>query len=60
MWVSKFNREAYDKRKEQGLCVQCGAVADGHALCKRCRMKGAESAKRSYMRKVAKHGQESV
>jgi uncharacterized paraquat-inducible protein A len=60
MWVHRFDREAYDKRKEQGLCVQCGDVSDGHARCKRCRTKGAESAKRSYMRKVAKHGQESV
>ena len=53
MWVHRFNREAYDKRKEQGLCVQCGDVSDGHVRCKRCRMKGAESARRSYMRKVA-------
>ena len=53
MWVHKFDREAYDKRKEQGLCVQCGDVSDGYARCKRCRMKGAESARRSYMRKVA-------
>jgi uncharacterized paraquat-inducible protein A len=53
MWVHRFNREAYDKRKKQGLCVQCGDVSDGHARCKRCRMKGAESARKSYMRKVA-------
>ena len=52
MWVHKFDREAYDKRKEQGLCVQCGAVSDGHVRCKRCRMKGAESARKNYMKKV--------
>ncbi len=53
MWVNKFNREAYDKRKEQGLCVQCGAVADnGYARCKRCRVKGAESARKSYMKRI--------
>jgi uncharacterized paraquat-inducible protein A len=53
MWVSKFNREAYNKRKEQSLCVQCGAVVDdGYARCKRCRIKGAESARRSYMKKA--------
>jgi uncharacterized paraquat-inducible protein A len=55
MWIGKFNREAYDKRKEQGLCVQCGAVSDGHARCKRCRMKGAESARKSYMKKAGKN-----
>ena len=55
MWVAKFNREAYDRRKEQGLCVQCGAVSDGrHVRCKRCRTKGAESARKSYMKKAGK------
>jgi uncharacterized paraquat-inducible protein A len=55
MWVSKFNKGAYDKRKEQGLCVQCGAVSDGHVRCKRCRTKGAESARKSYMKKAGKN-----
>ena len=53
MWINKFDREAYDKRKEQGLCVQCGAVTDnGYARCKRCRVKGAESARKSYMKRI--------
>src|SRR5262245_25522497 len=49
-----LSKETYEKRRKEGLCVQCGKDAGGKSLCESCdQLNRANRARREEKRKAA-------